>query len=110
MRFVLAIIMSTFALSSFAGSYIGSLETKINAVISYSEFGDGDVIFTIENPIPECSHGYWLKKVDPGFQANLSMVIAAYQAKNPVVIYGIPEEIWPGSSGKACHLYNIKYK
>jgi len=82
MKYLLAATIFSFALSSYAAPYLGSPETKISSIASYSQYGNGDVTFTIENPIPECSNGYWLKKEDPGFQANLSMVIAAYQANN----------------------------
>lgn len=91
-------------------NYIGSGTTKISLVYSYSEFGGGDVYFTIENPIPECSKGYWFRNSDPGFEANMSMVLSAYHAKSPVVIYGLPDEPWSGTSQTACRLYAISYR
>lgn len=49
--------------------------STIDFVQSYSEYGGGDVVFKIKNPTSACPDGYWLRKTDPGFQANLSMVI-----------------------------------
>lgn len=110
MKHFIGIILIVICNHSLAANYKGSPISKIASVTSYAQYGPGDVIFSIENSIPECTNGYWLKKSDPGFQANLSMLIAAYQAKSKVVVYGLPAEIWPGSSGKFCHLYSITYK
>ncbi len=89
---------------------IGSGSTTVSAVYSYSEFGGGDVYFTINDPIAECSKGYWFRKTDPGFEANLSMLLAAYHASSTVVIYGLPDEPWSGTSPTACRLYAISYR
>ena len=110
MKCLIVILLVAMSNYSLAASYKGSPISKVVSVTSYAEYGPGDVIFSIENPIPECINGYWLKKSDPGFQANLSMVIAAYHAKSNVLIYGLPDQIWPASGGKFCHLFNITYK
>ncbi|WP_210330305.1 hypothetical protein [Aliikangiella sp. G2MR2-5] len=80
--------------------------TKINSVISYSTYGSGDVIFKVENPSTNC-YGYWINKNDMGFNANLTIIIAAYQAKNTVVAKGLTDEKWAGSSKNWCKLYSI---
>lgn len=90
-----------------ANNYVGVNNTKIIRVSSYNQYGNGDVVFVIENPIAQCSGGYWITKDDKGFNANLSMILSAYQAKNPVTIFGLPDQLWSGSSGKFCKLYNI---
>ncbi|MEZ9526794.1 hypothetical protein [Enterovibrio norvegicus] len=102
-----AVSFSSLAINS---DYVGSSTSTIVIVNSYSEYGGGDVYFTLASPADECPNGYWMRKTDPGFQANLSMVIAAYQAKSSVRIYGLPDEMWSGTSGKACRLYAISYR
>ncbi|MDE1243547.1 hypothetical protein [Vibrio aestuarianus] len=104
-------LMLLLAMPVMAASYIGSEETYISSVISYNQFGAGDVVFRLDKPIQQC-HGYWINKGDPGFEANLSMIIAAYQAKSPVMIYGLPaqSEKWKGSRNHWCKLYQITYR
>lgn len=97
-----------FLFTGFAVAYITAPVSTVTRVGSYNQFGNGDVTFSIANPIQECSDGYWFTKSDPGFQANLSMVIAAHQTKTPVIVTALPEQMWSGSSsGKFCKLYVI---
>lgn len=84
--------------------------TTIVRVVSFSEYGNGDVVVVTEKKGTSCVSGYWLKKVDPGFNANLSMLIAAYQAKTNIVLTGLTDEIWSGSGGRYCHLYSVDYR
>lgn len=93
-----------------SAGYVATGFTTVTDVFSYTNYGNGDVAFRVENSIDECSHGYWFNKSDAGYNANLTMIIAAYQAKNTVKIYGLPDQLWAGSSGKYCKLYNIQFK
>jgi hypothetical protein len=108
MNKVFLLLILSFAGNLFAAE--GSPITNIAEIYSYSEYGGGDVVFSLKNPSANCDKGYWLKKSDPGFNANLSMLIAAYHAKTNVIVYGHINEIWDGSTGKYCHLYAINYR
>ncbi|WP_330960985.1 hypothetical protein [Photobacterium sp. 53610] len=112
MKFWAALVFGLMSFHSYAvnQNYIGSTVSTIKEVTSYSEYGDGDVVFKLASPEATCPSGYWLRKTDPGFQANLSMVIAAYQAKTSVMAFGLPDEIWSGSKGKYCRMYAISYR
>lgn len=89
-------------------NYVGSSLTEIVSIISYNQYGDGDVIFRLKKTMPPCT-GYWLTKSDAGFQANLSMLVSAFQAKTQVKVYGSPALKWKGSSGVYCKLYSLQY-
>lgn len=102
-------ILALMSLRAIAVGYIPTDSTTISNIYSYTNYGNGDVAFRVANPIDECSHGYWFNKDDAGFSANLTMIIAAYQAKSTVKIYGLPDQLWAGSSGKYCKLYNIQF-
>jgi hypothetical protein len=106
-NFFLLLIL-TFAGNLFAAE--GSPITNIAEIYSYSQYGGGDVVFSLKSPSANCGKGYWLKKSDLGFNANLSMLIAAYHAKTNVIVYGHINEIWDGSTGKYSHLYAINYR
>lgn len=94
-----------------AQTYVGSAPSKIVSITSYNKYGGGDVVITLEQSSAECQRGYWLTKTDAGFQADLSLLLAAYQAKNTVVIYGIPTEMWQGSGTSGfCKLYSVTLK
>jgi hypothetical protein len=94
------------ALSAHA-AYVGTSTTRVALVSSYNQFGGGDVIFKIENPIPECIDGYWLTKTDPDYQTNLAMIVTSYHTKTLVVVYGLSDQLWSGSAGKYCKLYSF---
>lgn len=82
--------------------------TKITYLSSYNQYGGGDVIFSVANPIAGCENGYWISKADGGFNANLSMLLSSYQTKNSIKIYGLSDQIWGGSAGKYCKMYMIE--
>jgi hypothetical protein len=108
-KLVMLIIFSLSG-STFAGTEVRSPVTKITSITAFSEYGGGDVIVSLENNGDVCTHGYWLKKTDFGFQASLSMAIAAYQAKNNVELLGFPDQKWSGSGNMHCHLYALIYR
>lgn len=83
--------------------------TIIVTVNSLTNYGTGDVIFSTENSKNTECPVFWITKTDPGFQANLSMIIAAYHAKTPVSVVGITDLPWGGTTGKSCKLYYIQY-
>ena len=82
--------------------------TTIPYIGSYSS--NEWVIFKVANPISECSDGYWIAKSDIGFQANVSMILAAYAAKSSVVVDAYIDKPWPGSGAKYCKLNSLELK
>ncbi|KAF7786945.1 hypothetical protein PRUB_a3770 [Pseudoalteromonas rubra] len=49
-----------------------------------------------------------MTRSDPGFDANLSVLLAAHLAKSEVIAHGYPHKRWAGSTGKYCLLYAIE--
>ncbi|WP_245798238.1 hypothetical protein [Vibrio ostreicida] len=95
-----------------ANDNVASGQSFVSSVESYNKFGNADVMFRLATPSRECA-GYWITKDDRGYNANLSMILAAYQAKNPVVVYGLiaESEKWSGSeTAHFCKLYAITYR
>jgi len=104
--------ISTFILFWSAGAFPAvevSPSSKILKLISYAEYGGGDVQVMLETNGTVCADGYYLKKTDPGFDANLSMMLAAYHSISNVVVDGHTDQKWAGSSGYYCHLYSVRY-
>jgi len=84
-----------------------TVSTKITEVLSYNQFGSGDVAFSVANPTINCPSGYWITKSDPGFSANFAIILGAYLSQNSVRVVGLPEQKWAGSSGTYCKVYVI---
>ena len=103
-KLLLLVLLSTSALANNESSGV----TTITRIISYNQYGDGDVVFRVANPTSSC-FGYWINKNDAGFNANLSLLIAARQAKTDVKIHGITTQRWNGSGSFWCKLYAIEY-
>ncbi|TMP38213.1 hypothetical protein [Pseudoalteromonas rubra] len=104
---LLLIILCTFSSLTFA-AVKGSSKTTVATLITYSQYGQGDVVFKLAAPEESCPDGYWMKKADPGFEANLSVLLSAYHAKSKVIARGHDDKVWAGSAGKYCLLYSIE--
>ncbi|WP_072682467.1 hypothetical protein [Arcobacter sp. LA11] len=98
------ILLSSYCL--LVASVIPSGKTKVIQIYSFPT--NEAVLFKIENPIDECT-GYFITKSDIGFDANLSMVLSAYHSKNKLVIHGVPEILFSGSSAKYCKASAIHF-
>lgn len=85
-------------------------ETRIVAIGAYTEFGGGDVRAVAETPLAGCEGGFWLSKSDPGFQATLSVLVAAKQSRSPVMIWAATDRIWSGSGAPHCKLYLVELR
>ena len=109
-RATLNLMAFSFVLSFATGTahaYASTVPTRITRITAYSEYGGGDVAFTVANPLPECSGGFWFKKTDAGFQATLTTLLSAYHARSTVRIYAHPDQLWPGSASNTCRLYGV---
>ena len=99
------ILFSNVTLSAFETSGLNN----VTQIISFSEYGEGDVTVKLTTNTAGCIHGYWLKKTDPGFQTNFNMILASYQTKSKIRISAHTNQLWSGSGGKFCHVYYVRY-
>ncbi len=84
--------------------------SEVQAIHSYTNFGHADVVVVLQNSSDVCK-GYWFNKDDAGYQSNLSMLLAAFQANTKLQVHG-HEEIqskWTGSETHFCRLYSVTY-
>jgi len=105
------VFLLAFALlfSCYAGSNETSPSSHIKRLISYSQYGNGDVYVQLESSGTICSYGYFINENSPGFKNNFSMLLAAYQAGTPVRIEAYDDRRWSGSSGVVCEIYSVIY-
>ncbi len=86
-----------------------SVPSKVTRIVGYSERNNGDMVIEIDKKASFCSAGYWLRRTDPGFETNLSLLLSAYHAKNNVILRGEKDLIWKGSSKVFCYLDSVEF-
>lgn len=106
------IFIGTFLIFAFAPTHaaiVGSSTEKvaISALSSFSDYGGGDVIFTITTVVSGCEAGYWLRPADAGFDRNLAAVMSAHLAGRPIIVLAHDNQLWSGSPGKYCRVHLI---
>lgn len=75
--------------------------------ITYTGFGNGDVVFRqVNNSVAQC-FGYWLRPSDPGFSHALSTVLTALATQTAIQVSVDTTQIWNGSGAPFCLVYNI---
>ncbi len=79
-----------------------SPKSTIKRLIAYSKFGNGDVYVELSTNSSTCSHGYFINKTSAGYESTLSMLLTAYQANTPVILYGYKSNKWSGSTAPVC--------
>lgn len=105
--FLFVILLSS---SAYSANEVSAI-SKVNTILSVSEYGQGDVIFKMDENGTQCTHGYWLRPSDPGFESNLSVVLSAFHSQSNLRVIGQDHAIWTGSSAYTyCHVSNISLR
>jgi len=104
----LTILLTMVAINNVHGVEQATPLTTITSIVSYTKFGNGDVRISVANPATNCDAGFWLSPADPGFNANLSVLLSAYHSKSTVTLNGEDTQIWTGSVNKHCRLLFIE--
>ncbi len=110
-KYLLLLVVYQFSISVMAFSDTeSSPKSTIKRLIAYSKFGNGDVYVELNTNSSTCKNGYFINKTSAGYEATLSMLLAAYQANTPVILYGYKNNQWSGSSAPVCELYSVLYQ
>ena len=80
---------------------------EITSLYTYSEYGGGDVIITVQVPHANCAAGYWLRMSDAGAKTMYAQLLSAYHVKARVRVQGHDDQIWGGSGGRYCRIYAV---
>lgn len=73
--------------------------STIKNMSTYSTFGSGNVIFSLNTSIAGCSKDLWLRKSDPGFNGYLSFLLSAFHANSTISIAARDDDLWNGDTG-----------
>jgi len=75
----------------------------------YEDYGGGDVVFFVDGqPVVGCESGFWLRPTDAGFKSSFATLLSAYATKLPIIVYGLNDQLWPGSSGHVCRVSALR--
>lgn len=105
MKTKLAAILTLCAVTFGADASIyGTNASTVTTVDTYTQFGSGDVVFTLANNSLQsaCPSGFWIKGTDPGAKTAAGELLAAFHAGKPVMICADTAVIWTGSGSPAC--------
>ena len=89
-----------------------SASSTIELLHSYPNRNGGEVMFKLGSVASEVTcKGYWLKTDSTSSAATFSMILAAYQAKTKIKVWGHIEEVnkWSGTTAHFCKVYTVAY-
>lgn len=103
--------ISLFLFFSFNGhAQVTTGTTSVSEIFTYADIGpDGDFVFTVEDPIEACD-GFWGDSSSVGTSNVLSVLLSAYHAKSPLIIYADETKLFTRSSKKFCRLTTIRLR
>ena len=107
-RFLITLVAALF-MSQLSYANERSPEGTITRLITYSEYGAGDVFVSLNNNGTACSYGYYVSKTHPGYEVVVSSLIAAYHTQAKLYIRGLPDKKWTGSTNDVCQIYAVVY-
>lgn len=76
----------------------------VTVLITYANFGNGDIMVRLTNAHPSCADGFWLTPSQPGFKSSLAFLLAARSSGESVLIGAEDTLIWSGSGGRHCRI------
>jgi len=65
----------------------------VTAIYTYTDYGGGDIVITVQSAPAACQHGFWIRLADPGSKTVFAQVLSAYQAKTPLRMGGYDNEM-----------------
>jgi len=98
----------TMACTANATVYSTSPST-IGAIDSYTQFGNGDVVFRLTNNTLEgsCPAGFWIRGTDAGSKTVIAQVISASTTGASVIVGADTSTVWPGAGSAACLVWDV---
>ncbi|MBB1301439.1 hypothetical protein H5183_08830 [Pseudoalteromonas sp. SR44-8] len=94
-----------------AKSYESSAVGVIKKLVTFANYGNGDVYVTLPVNGTICKSGCFISKNSNGYESTFSSLLAAYQAQTPITIHGLTasDKRWSGSSLPVCEIYSVEY-
>jgi hypothetical protein len=103
-RTILAALCSALVLGVAHAALVTGNVGRVTSFYTFSDFGNGDVVLSVQNPLPTCQDGFWVRMTDPGAKVLTAQLLAAFHAGTELQVWGYDHELWAGSSGRFCRL------
>jgi hypothetical protein len=84
-----------------------SSNATIVRMVSYSNFGGGDVVVFVSSTPATCSAGYWVSPSQPGYKTIVAHLMSAKATGETLIFWGDDAQRWPGSSGDYCRIESV---
>jgi hypothetical protein len=104
-RVGLATVFLASALVAANATQINGSVGRATGIWTYSDYGNGDVVLTVQNPLPTCQDGFWIRMTDPGAKMLSAQLLSAFHAGTQLHIWANDHEMWTGSAGHYCRIY-----
>ena len=104
--FLLLVLLDGVVTSASAAVLLSSPVT-ISTLYTYPQFGGGDVVVQVSQPLAGCESGFWLSASDPGFKSVYAQLLLARAARTVLSIWAYSDQIWTGSSGNTCRIQAV---
>lgn len=106
-RTIISLVLGALCSQAANAALVGSSNVTVTRVNAFSQFGGGDLVFTVSSPVAGCD-GFWLRPSDPGFQTLSALVMTLYASKLQTQVFAYDNELWPGSAtSKLCRVYSF---
>ena len=76
----------------------------VTKLYSYAQYGGGDIMVEVSNPVAGCDRGYWLSPQDPGFKTTYALLLSMYHTQEQVRVGGDDTQLWTGSQHIYCRV------
>jgi hypothetical protein len=76
----------------------------VTKLYSYTQFGGGDIMIEVSNPVAGCDRGYWLSPQDLGFKTTYALLLSMYHTQEQVRVGGDDTQLWTGSQHVYCRI------
>jgi hypothetical protein len=82
-------------------------QVRITQVYVYPDYGGGDVVAVLDDPIPGCEAGVWIGSSSPGYKVTVSTLLMLQSSGSTARVWAHDDQLWSGSSGKFCRISTL---
>ena len=70
---------------------------QVTRMRAYSDFGNGDVVLWVQNPLAGCD-GFWFRTTELNGKEFFAQILASQKTQLPMFLTADDDQIWPGSA------------
>jgi hypothetical protein len=105
------VLLTTFVVGTSNVSVAAEVTAAVGRIVhlyTFTDFGNGDVVFATQSVPPTCQDGFWVRMTDPGAKTAVAQIMAAFHSGAALNIWASDSDIWSGSSGRFCRVTVVR--